>query len=70
MEVIRRCYGCGRYIWLWQDAIVTQKAGRIHDTRDCILDSYYKLLAADAKPSPLYEAALAHLVKIDKSGIE
>jgi len=68
MEVIRRCYGCGRYIWPWQDAIVTQKAGRIHNTRDCILDSYYKVIAAEAKPDSLLEEALAVLDKNEKAG--
>ena len=70
MEVLRRCHGCGRYIWPWQDAIVTKKAGRIHYTRDCVLESYYKRLTAHAKPDALYEEALAELNKNEQSGIE
>ena len=68
MEVLRRCYGCGRYIWSWQDAIVTKKAGRIHNTRDCILDSYYRVIAAKGKPDSLLEEALAKLNEIEKAG--
>lgn len=40
---IKRCYGCGRIIWLWQDIINTKKVGIIHNERSCILDAWYKL---------------------------
>ena len=61
MEVIRRCYGCGKYIWPWQDAVDTKKVGRIHRTRDCVLDSWYKVLKAKGKPDSLYDEALFEL---------
>ena len=70
MKVLRRCYGCGRYIWSWQDAIDTKEVGRIHNTRDCILDSCYKLLAANAKPMQLVAEALIPLNKIDNRALK
>lgn len=30
MDLINRCYGCGKLIWPWQNAIKTKKVGRIH----------------------------------------
>lgn len=64
MEVIRRCFGCGRCIWPWQDVIVIKNAGCIHNTPDCILKSYYKHFGADDNPDFLYEVALAKLNQI------
>ena len=62
MGLLTRCYGCGEVIWFWQDIIDT-KVGLIHNTRDCILDAWYKLRKQDSQStrSPLILEALAGL---------
>jgi DNA-directed RNA polymerase subunit N (RpoN/RPB10) len=30
MISIKRCYGCGKIVWPWQDSVLTERVGRIH----------------------------------------
>jgi hypothetical protein len=41
MKLIKRCYGCGKVIWPWQNIINTKKVGYIH--KDCLIAAWYSV---------------------------
>ena len=40
MKLIKRCYGCGKPVYPWQDIIRTKLVGKIH--RGCAFDAHIK----------------------------
>lgn len=67
MKHIKRCYGCGRIIWLWQETIKTEKVGYVHKSRSCILDAWYKLSEQKDEhrhPDPLLREAISALLGV------
>ena len=61
---VERCYGCGKLIWWWQDAVNTEAVGYIH--RHCVIAANMKLIAENMTESIYKQFAVALGVKGEK----
>jgi hypothetical protein len=45
MKLIKRCYGCGGIIWLWQDGYVSKTVGYVH--KKCLGPAHIRKVFGD-----------------------
>jgi hypothetical protein len=64
MKLIKRCYGCGKLLYPWQDIVRTKLVGKIH--RGCAFGAhikYYCTMVIDERVRDANEEALKALNK-------